>query len=175
MCSQAVGGVARLPLGEAVVGILLYGVLLVIMLFNLNRRLSKEECVFQVTGTIAIAYLSYFVSEVLLHCSGILVLAVVQCGLTTKASERVKSMIYGHRDIAWTNDAQYILFFSSSSMTQSSDSWFHPDLRMPVEFNFVHSGRCCLGFYNTGLLWIRLDIPVDIVRRSNCHTLGTCS
>jgi len=72
----------QLSLGGAVVGIL-FGVLLVIMLFNLNRRLLREESIFQVTGTIAMAYLSYFVSEVLLHCSGIL--AVVLCGLTTKA------------------------------------------------------------------------------------------
>jgi NhaP-type Na+/H+ or K+/H+ antiporter len=70
----------RLSLGGTIVGIF-FGLVLVTILFNLNRRLSREECVFQVTATIAIAYLSYFVSEALL-CSGIL--SVVFCGLTTK-------------------------------------------------------------------------------------------
>lgn len=81
----------RLSLGGAVIGCL-FGALLVIMLFNLNRRLSREENVFQVTGTLAIAYLSYFVSEVLLHCSGIL--AVVFCGLTTKSFGETVSRLY---------------------------------------------------------------------------------
>ncbi|KAL7453552.1 hypothetical protein ACHAWC_005711 [Mediolabrus comicus] len=71
----------RLSLGGTLVGVI-FGLVLVTILFNLNRRLSREECVFQVTATIAIAYLSYFVSEVLLHCSGIL--SVVFCGVTTK-------------------------------------------------------------------------------------------
>lgn len=72
----------RLSFGGAIVGVL-FGVLLVTVLFNLNRRLSREECVFQVAATMAIAYLSYFTSEVLLQCSGIL--AVVFCGVTTKS------------------------------------------------------------------------------------------
>ena len=72
----------RLSLGGAAIG-LVFGIMLVGILFNLNRRLSKEESVFQVTTTIAVAYLSYFVSEVILHCSGIL--AVVFCGLVTKS------------------------------------------------------------------------------------------
>jgi NhaP-type Na+/H+ or K+/H+ antiporter len=72
----------RLSFGGAIIGVL-FGVLLVGILFNLNRRLSREECVFQVCATLAIAYLSFFTSEVLLHCSGIL--AVVFCGVTTKS------------------------------------------------------------------------------------------
>ena len=81
----------RLSLGGAVVGILSGG-LLVIMLFNFNRRLSREECIFQVCSTIATAYLSYFFSEVLLNCSGIL--AVVFCGLTTKSFGETVSRLH---------------------------------------------------------------------------------
>lgn len=72
----------RLSFGGAIIGCF-SGVLLVAILFNLNRRLSREECVFQVCATISIAYLSFFTSEVLLECSGIL--AVVFCGVTTKS------------------------------------------------------------------------------------------
>ena len=104
----------RLSLGGAVVGVL-FGVLLVIMLFNLNRRLSREECVFQVTGTIAIAYLSYFVSEVLLHCSGIL--AVVFCGLTTKSFGETVSDLYRMLVTMTLPNTHYTLVVSSCSMT----------------------------------------------------------
>ncbi|KAL7512439.1 hypothetical protein ACHAXN_009383 [Cyclotella atomus] len=72
----------RLSLGGACIG-LLFGIGLVAILFNLNRRLSKEENVIQVTSTIMTAYLSFYVSEILAGCSGII--AVVFCGLTTKA------------------------------------------------------------------------------------------
>ena len=72
----------RLALGGACIG-LLFGIGLVGLLFNLNRRLSQTENVIQVTCTITIAYLAFFVSEIICHCSGIL--AVVVCGLTTKA------------------------------------------------------------------------------------------
>eukprot|EP00804_Cyclotella_cryptica_P028004 CCRYP_003873-RA/>CCRYP_003873-RA protein AED:0.08 eAED:0.08 QI:1873/1/0.87/1/0.85/0.75/8/36/800 len=72
----------RLSLGGACIG-LLFGIGLVTILFNLNRRLSKDENVLQVTATIMTAYLSFFVSEIMADCSGII--AVVFCGLTTKA------------------------------------------------------------------------------------------
>ena len=71
----------RLSLGGACIG-LLFGIGLVALLFNLNRRLSQEENTIQVTATITIAYLSFFVSEIICHCSGII--SVVVCGLTTK-------------------------------------------------------------------------------------------
>eukprot|EP01082_Thalassiosira_pseudonana_P012006 g10446.t1 g10446 contig4:1896035-1898632(+) len=72
----------RLSLGGACIG-LAFGVGLVTLLFNFNRRLSKEENVIQVTTTIMTAYLSFYVSEILAGCSGII--AVVFCGITTKA------------------------------------------------------------------------------------------
>ena len=72
----------RLSFGGACIG-LLFGIGLVAILFNLNRRLSKEENVIQVAATIMTAYLSFYVSEILAGCSGII--AVVFCGLTTKA------------------------------------------------------------------------------------------
>ncbi|KAL7519617.1 hypothetical protein ACHAWX_004377 [Stephanocyclus meneghinianus] len=72
----------RLSLGGACIG-LLFGIGLVTILFNLNRRLSKDENVIQVMATIMTAYLSFFVSEILADCSGII--AVLFCGLTTKA------------------------------------------------------------------------------------------
>ncbi|KAL7545889.1 LOW QUALITY PROTEIN: hypothetical protein ACHAWF_009244 [Thalassiosira exigua] len=72
----------RLSLGGACIGIV-FGTLLVTLLFNFNRRLSQEENVIQVTSTITIAYLSFFVSEVVCHCSGII--SVVFCGVTVKA------------------------------------------------------------------------------------------
>ena len=107
----------RLSLGGAVIGCL-FGALLVIMLFNLNRRLSREESVFQVTGTLAIAYLSYFVSEVLLHCSGIL--AVVFCGLTTKSFGETVSRLFvstSHQLSLVKYGTHNFLFVPSSSMT----------------------------------------------------------
>jgi len=72
----------RLSLGGACIGIL-FGVGLVTLLFNLNRRLSQEENVIQVVATITFAYLAFYTSEISCHCSGII--SVVLCGLTTKA------------------------------------------------------------------------------------------
>jgi len=72
----------RLSLGGACIGIL-FGVGLVTLLFNLNRRLSQEENVIQVVATITFAYLAFYTSEITCHCSGII--SVVLCGLTTKA------------------------------------------------------------------------------------------
>ena len=52
-------------------------------LFNLNRRLSQDENSVQVASTIVVAYLAFFTSEIICRCSG--VIAVVFCGITTKA------------------------------------------------------------------------------------------
>ena len=79
---QAFALFLRLSLGGACIG-LAFGVGLVTLLFNFNRRLSQEENIIQVTSTIMTAYLAFFVSEVLVSCSGII--AVLFCGLTTKA------------------------------------------------------------------------------------------
>ena len=80
--SEGIWMFLRLSLGGIVIGIV-FGVVLVILLFNFNRGLSPEENVVQATTTICLAYLAFFVSEVLCHCSGIL--SVVFCGLTAKA------------------------------------------------------------------------------------------
>ena len=72
----------RLSFGGACIG-LAFGVGTVIILYNLNRRLSGEDSVVQVVTTIAAAYLVFFVSEILAGCSGII--AVMFCGVTVKA------------------------------------------------------------------------------------------
>ncbi|KAL7539913.1 hypothetical protein ACHAXR_009703, partial [Thalassiosira sp. AJA248-18] len=79
---RGLGLFLRLSLGGACIGII-FGVGLVTLLFNFNRRLSQEENVIQVTSTITIAYLAFFTSEIICHTSGII--AVVVCGITTKA------------------------------------------------------------------------------------------
>ena len=72
----------RLSLGGACIGVA-FGVGLLVILYNLNRRLSGEDSVVQVVATIAAAYLSFFTSEILAKCSGII--AVLFCGVVTKA------------------------------------------------------------------------------------------
>ena len=71
----------RLALGGMCIGIA-FGVGAVIVLYNLNRRLSGEDSVVQVVLTITAAYLCFFVSEILAGCSGII--AVMFCGLIVK-------------------------------------------------------------------------------------------
>lgn len=71
----------RLSLGGMCIGVA-FGVGLLCVLFNLNRRLSGEDSVVQVVATISTAYLAFFTSEILAHCSGII--AVVFCGVTVK-------------------------------------------------------------------------------------------
>ena len=60
------------------------GVGLLAVLYNLNRRHSGEDSVVQVVATITAAYLSFFTSEILAKCSGII--AVLFCGVVTKVS-----------------------------------------------------------------------------------------
>ncbi|KAL7552011.1 hypothetical protein ACHAWF_015228 [Thalassiosira exigua] len=72
----------RLAFGGACIGIA-FGVGLLVVLHMLNRRWGKEDAVVQVVATIAAAYLTFFTSEMLAHCSGIV--AVVFCGVTVKA------------------------------------------------------------------------------------------
>ncbi|KAL3804609.1 hypothetical protein ACHAW5_000083 [Stephanodiscus triporus] len=72
----------RLAIGGTCVGIAFGGGLLTI-LFLLNRRLSGEDSTVQVVATITTSYLAFFVSEVLLKCSGII--AVFACAVTVKA------------------------------------------------------------------------------------------
>lgn len=72
----------RLAFGGAAIG-LAFGIGTVFILFQLDRRLSGEDSVVQVVTTISAAYLSFFTSEILAHCSGII--AVLFCGVTVKA------------------------------------------------------------------------------------------
>ena len=72
----------RMALGGAGIG-LAFAIALRFILYKLDRRQDKEEIVLQVTATVTIAYLSFFVSEVVAGCSG--VIAVVTTGIFTKA------------------------------------------------------------------------------------------
>jgi len=79
------GGLAlffRMSLGGAAVG-LGFGFGLLLLLFYLDRRLEKEENVMQVAATITVAYVAFYVSEITCCASG--VIAVVACGITTRA------------------------------------------------------------------------------------------
>ncbi len=60
-----------------------FGLGTVFLLHKLKRRLSGEDSVVQVVVTITSAYLCFFTSEILSHCSGII--AVVFLGVTVKA------------------------------------------------------------------------------------------
>jgi len=71
----------QLAFGGAAIG-LAFGMGTVFVLKLLNRRLSAEENVIQVVALISVAYLTYFVSEVLSGCSGII--ATIVCGLVVK-------------------------------------------------------------------------------------------
>eukprot|EP00546_Thalassionema_frauenfeldii_P000701 CAMPEP_0178938992 /NCGR_PEP_ID=MMETSP0786-20121207/26636_1 /TAXON_ID=186022 /ORGANISM="Thalassionema frauenfeldii, Strain CCMP 1798" /LENGTH=861 /DNA_ID=CAMNT_0020617767 /DNA_START=145 /DNA_END=2730 /DNA_ORIENTATION=- len=68
--------------GGAGIGIA-FGLGLVSLLFILNKKLLPDENIVQVASTVTVAYLCYYVADSVLHTSG--VLAVVFCGVTTKA------------------------------------------------------------------------------------------
>lgn len=72
----------RMSLGGAAIGFA-FGLALVSILYFLNRRLNTEENVLQVTATITIAYLTYYVAEAVAHTSG--VISVVACGVFANA------------------------------------------------------------------------------------------
>lgn len=59
-----------------------FGLGAVILLRCFSRRLSPEENVVQVVLTVAVAYMAYFVAEILCGCSGII--STICCGLTVK-------------------------------------------------------------------------------------------
>jgi len=68
--------------GGALIGVA-FAIMLVLLLWMLDRELDEEETVLQVGATVAFAYLSYFTAEVSAETSG--VLAVVFCGVITSA------------------------------------------------------------------------------------------
>jgi NhaP-type Na+/H+ or K+/H+ antiporter len=76
-CRKALGGVA--------VGIL-FGVGLLTLMLMLDRRFNREENVVQVTATIAVAYLGYYVAEPVLEMSG--VISTLMTGLIVKFAGR---------------------------------------------------------------------------------------
>ena len=71
----------RLTFGGGLIG-LCFGLTTVVILKFLDRRLSAEENVAQVVLTITVAYMAYFVAEVISGCSGII--STIVCGLTVK-------------------------------------------------------------------------------------------
>lgn len=87
----------RMVFGGAAVG-LAFGLGTVLLLKLLHRRLLVEENVIQVVALISLAYLTYFVAEILSDCSGII--ATIACGLTVK--------VLGESDI---NDINLVLHF----------------------------------------------------------------
>ena len=80
---EGIAKFVEMSLGAAGLGCT-FGLALTLTLFMLNRRFNVEESIVQVCATIAVAYLTFYVSEVLLHQSG--VIAVVFCGVTTKSA-----------------------------------------------------------------------------------------
>mmetsp|Transcript_1029 Transcript_1029/g.2024 ORF Transcript_1029/g.2024 Transcript_1029/m.2024 type:complete len:1026 (+) Transcript_1029:83-3160(+) len=72
----------QMSLGGMAIGVA-FGAGLILVLYALNRKLSKEDTVLQVSATITFAYLTYFVAEVVAGTSG--VIATVFCGITTNA------------------------------------------------------------------------------------------
>lgn len=59
-----------------------FALVLLSLVYLLNRRFNYEESIVQVTATITTAYLSYYVAEAVLGMSG--VISVVTCGIMTK-------------------------------------------------------------------------------------------
>lgn len=72
----------RMALGSTAMGIA-FAIVLIGILFNLDRRLDREETVLQVVATVTIAYLSFYTSQETCKMSG--VISVVTTGIITKA------------------------------------------------------------------------------------------
>lgn len=72
----------RMSLGAFAIGIF-FGLGLLVLLHQLNRRLSGAENVVQVAATIGIAYLTYYTADVVWETSG--VIATLTCGVIVRA------------------------------------------------------------------------------------------
>lgn len=68
----------RMSLGGVAVGVA-FAIALLFILYELDRRLEPEYNVLQVVAALTMAYLSYYVSEQVCICSG--VIACVVCGI----------------------------------------------------------------------------------------------
>ena len=79
---EGIATFVNMSIGAAAVGST-FGFALLIVLYLLRHRHCCEENIVQVSATIATAYLSYYVAEVICNQSG--VLSVVFCGIVTKA------------------------------------------------------------------------------------------
>ena len=71
----------RLVFGGIAIG-LAFGLLTVLLLYLLNRRLLERENLVQVVLLVSAAYLGYFVADVLAGCSGIM--ATISAGIIVK-------------------------------------------------------------------------------------------
>jgi len=72
---------AWMSVGGAIIGFG-FGIILLIILFQLDRRFSREENIVEVMATLSAAYLGYYVAEVFMKTSG--VIATVACAITVK-------------------------------------------------------------------------------------------
>ena len=72
----------RMSFGGVAVGFC-FAMGLLLLLYELDRRLDKENSVIQVVAAVSTAYMSYYVSEQVCQMSG--VIACVTCGVLTKA------------------------------------------------------------------------------------------
>lgn len=79
---QGIATFFRMSLGGVAVG-LAFAIGLLVLLYELDRRLEKENNVLQVAAAVSVAYLSYYVSEQVCQMSG--VIACVTAGITVKA------------------------------------------------------------------------------------------
>jgi hypothetical protein len=69
--AQGFAVIFRMSLGAVASGVL-FGWGTRVLLYLLKRRLSREECVVEVATTFTMAYLSYFVTDQVFHCSGVI-------------------------------------------------------------------------------------------------------
>jgi len=120
----------QMSIGGALIGIA-FGFGLMLLLFVLHRRLDHEENIAQVAAVISIAYLSFYVSEILAGCSG--VISVVMCGITTQAFGA--NMINDkHMMSSFVNLVEHLLnallfvlagvTFGFEIATENRDAWF---------------------------------------------------
>ena len=68
--TTGIGLFLRMSLGAIVCG-LVFSVILLTMMFLLNRRFNLEENIVQVMASVTIAYLCYYTAEGVFGCSGV--------------------------------------------------------------------------------------------------------